>query len=173
MLWPQWQTPVSINDYNMASRLVVTNGTYYCRCPAKPQQQVLPTDSEKKRLFWAHLKVTHVLPAPSYSQCGWTVVDQAVQQPQQIILPVQVTKPLLHHLGKYVVLEILQRKDVFPFGKKEEISHDFVLVFNNDKVLWEKEYNFCVSGIQRAQIREPYRCLLEKHRPRTTKTSFN
>lgn len=44
-----------------------------------------------------------------------------MQQPQQIILPAQVTKALLHHLGKQVVLEVLQREDVFPFGKKEKM----------------------------------------------------
>lgn len=55
----------------------------------------------------------------SYWPCGWAVVDQAVQQPQQIILPVQLSKPPLHHLGKCAVLEILQRKDVFSFEKRE------------------------------------------------------
>lgn len=57
--------------------------------------------------------------SPSYSRGGGAVVDQAVQHPQQVVLPGQVTKPLLHHMGKQGVLQILQREDVLPCGERE------------------------------------------------------
>lgn len=76
--------------------------------------------------------------------CGWAVVDQAVQQPQQIILPAQLSKPPFHHLGKHAVLEILQRKDVFSCEKREVATVIFaglsVIVFFYDSLnsWWSK-----------------------------------
>lgn len=47
----------------------------------------------------------------SYSQSGWAVVDQTVQHGQQVVFPVQISKPLLHNTGKRLVLELLQWED--------------------------------------------------------------
>lgn len=55
----------------------------------------------------------------SYSRCGRAVVDQTVQHTQQVIFPVQITESLLHNTGKHLVLEVLQRKNVFPLEKRE------------------------------------------------------
>lgn len=55
----------------------------------------------------------------SYSRGGGAVVDQAVQRPQQVVPPGQVGEPLLHHVGEQLVLQILQRGDVLPWGGKE------------------------------------------------------
>lgn len=55
----------------------------------------------------------------SYSQCGWAVVDQAVQYTQQVVFPVQITEPLLHNTGKRVVLEVLQREDALSLEKRK------------------------------------------------------
>lgn len=78
-----------------------------------------------------------VLLEPAYSQRGRAVVDQAVQQPQQIVLPIQVPKALLHHLGKHVVLQILQRKDVFSFEKKKKKKMGSKLVCHTYKPILE------------------------------------
>lgn len=78
----------------------------------------------------------------SYSQYGWAVVDQAVQYTQQVVFPVQITKPLLYNTGKRVVLEVLQREDVLSLEKRK--GWFFFFTCQLKTALWSKLLICCL-----------------------------
>lgn len=55
----------------------------------------------------------------SYSQCTWAVVDQTVQHGQQVVFPVQISKPLLYYTGKRLELELLQWEDELTLKRRK------------------------------------------------------
>lgn len=70
----------------------------------------------------------------SYSQSGWAVVDQTVQHGQQVVFPVQISKPLLHNTGKRLVLELLQWEDELTLKRR-----------NVEKLFLKKKLNKTVN----------------------------
>lgn len=55
------------------------------------------------------------------SQCRGAAVYQAMQYPQQVVLPVQVTESLLHGAGEHAVLQLPQREDELPSENEKQI----------------------------------------------------
>lgn len=59
-------------------------------------------------------------------QRGRAAANQAVQHSKQVVFPVQIAEFLLHNAGKRRVLEVLQREDALPSGKKEKKSRSSI-----------------------------------------------
>lgn len=68
------------------------------------------------------MKISRRVKLPQKCQIGLglqSVVNQAVQDTQQAVVPVEITEPLFHGAGEHAELEALQGEDTLPSEKKK------------------------------------------------------